>query len=185
MDAPDAVILDFSDDFGVLNYAYALEQLEAAFYITVVDNFYASASDDERRVLTALRDHEVIHRDFFRAALGGNAIADLEVDFSAIDFDSRSAVLSAARTFEDLGVSAYNGAGQLLDDPSFLTVAGKIVSVEARHAAVIRDLINPMSADFAGDDIVNGMGLDVANPPGTVLSAAASFVATPIETRNL
>lgn len=185
MDAPDAVILDFSSDVGVLNYAYALEQLEAAFYITVVDNFFASASDDERRVLTALRDHEVVHRDFFRAALGGNAIADLEVDFSAIDFDSRSAVLSAARTFEDLGVSAYNGAGQLLDDPSFLTVAGKIVSVEARHAAVIRDLINPMSADFAGDDVVDGMGLDVANAPGTVLSAAASFVATPIEMRNL
>eukprot|EP01136_Pigoraptor_vietnamica_P021960 Opistho-1_new@72619 len=29
------VTLDFKDDFGVLNYAYALEQLEAAFYIQV------------------------------------------------------------------------------------------------------------------------------------------------------
>ncbi|RZL30053.1 MAG: twin-arginine translocation signal domain-containing protein, partial [Pedobacter sp.] len=27
--------LDFKDDVGVLNYAYALEQLEAAFYIKV------------------------------------------------------------------------------------------------------------------------------------------------------
>ena len=30
------VVLDFSSDVGVLNYAYALEQLEAAFYATVV-----------------------------------------------------------------------------------------------------------------------------------------------------
>lgn len=30
--------LDFKDDFGVLNYAYALEQLEAAFYIKVASN---------------------------------------------------------------------------------------------------------------------------------------------------
>ena len=32
----DAVVLDLSDDFGILNYAYALEQLEAAFYVAVV-----------------------------------------------------------------------------------------------------------------------------------------------------
>ena len=31
-----AVTLNFANDFGVLNYAYALEQLEAAFYTAVV-----------------------------------------------------------------------------------------------------------------------------------------------------
>ncbi|MEL7360992.1 MAG: twin-arginine translocation signal domain-containing protein, partial [Bacteroidota bacterium] len=32
----EAVVFDFADDFGVLNFAYAIEQLQAAFYTTVV-----------------------------------------------------------------------------------------------------------------------------------------------------
>jgi len=52
-------------DVGVLNYAYALEQLEADFYTKVVNNFYSGISNDEKTVLTDLYNHEVIHRDFF------------------------------------------------------------------------------------------------------------------------
>ena len=47
-----------------------------------------------------------------------------------------------------------------LTDVNLLLVAGKIVSVEARHAAAIRDLLNPKSADFAGDNAVDANGLD-------------------------
>ena len=35
-------------DVGVLNYAYALEQLEADFYTKVVNNFYTGASTAEK-----------------------------------------------------------------------------------------------------------------------------------------
>jgi glutamine amidotransferase-like uncharacterized protein len=87
------------------------------------------------------------------------AIGELDVDFSAIDFNSRDSVLNAAKTFEDLGVAAYNGAGQFIESSDYLLIAGKIVSVEARHAAAIRDLINPGSADFAGDDLIEQMDL--------------------------
>ena len=107
-----------------------------------------------------LEKHERAHREFFKAALGNMAIANLEVDFSSIDFNSRTSVLNAAKTFEDLGVAAYNGAGQFLESADLLLIAGKIVSVEARHAAAIRDLINPGSADFAGDDIIDAKGLE-------------------------
>jgi hypothetical protein len=49
-----------------------------------------------------------------------------------------------------------------LTNPDYLLLAGKIVSVEARHASAIRSLINPNSADFAGDDVINTTtGLDV------------------------
>src|SRR4051812_44626024 len=47
-------------DTGILNYAYALEQLEAAFYTQVVGSFYAGATADEQTMLTEIRDHEVI-----------------------------------------------------------------------------------------------------------------------------
>src|SRR5918993_1326174 len=135
-----------SGDTGILNYAYALEQLEAAFYTQVVGSFYAGATADEQTILTDIRNHEVIHRDFLKAALGTSAIADLQVDFSSINFTDRSSVLGAAKTFEDLGVSAYNGAGQLLTDAANLLVAGKIVSVEGRHGAAIRGLLVPSSS---------------------------------------
>src|SRR5918997_2999328 len=75
-----------SGDTGILNYAYALEQLEAAFYTQVVASFYAGATADEQTILTDIKNHEVIHRDFLKAALGTAAIADLQVDFASINF---------------------------------------------------------------------------------------------------
>src|ERR671920_2281930 len=58
-----------SGDTGILNYAYALEQLEAAFYIQVASAFYSGISDEEKSLLTDIRDHEVAHRELFKAAL--------------------------------------------------------------------------------------------------------------------
>ncbi|HUP02331.1 MAG TPA: ferritin-like domain-containing protein [Gemmatimonadota bacterium] len=172
---PEGVTLDFGSDFGVLNYAYALEQLEAAFYTQVVANFYANASADEQTVLTDLRDHEVAHRDFFQAALGDEAIPTLDTDFSGVNFSDRSSVLMTAMTFEDLGVAAYNGAAMFLSDPDFLTVAGKIVSVEARHASVIRTLLG---VSFAPDAFDMGMA------PSAVLTAADPFIDNDISVIN-
>jgi hypothetical protein len=174
-----------SGDTGILNYAYALEQLEAAFYTQAVASPYSGMSSDERNILTAIRDHEVTHREFFKTALGKKAIPALQPNFSAINFGSRDSVLGTARTFEDLGVSAYNGAGQLLKKTEYLLLAGKIVSVEARHAAVIRDLLQPNSAAFSGDDVVNAQGLDMARTPAQVLAAAAPFISTPVTATKL
>ncbi len=174
-------------DTAILNYAYALEQLEAAFYVKVVSAFYTGSTPAEQAILTDIRDHEVIHREFFKAALGTKAIAALTVDFTSIDFTKRASVLGAAKTFEDLGVSAYNGAGKLIVNPDYLVAAGKIVSVEARHAAAIRDLLAPKTASFAGDDVVDATGLDVVNPPSTVLdsSHAGAYVTTSINASGI
>jgi len=170
-----------SGDVGVLNYAYALEQLEAAFYLRVTSSPYAGVTQTETAYLNDIRDHEVAHREFFKAVLAANAIGNLVVDFSSIDFTSRASVLGAARTFEDLGVSAYNGAGKLLTDPANLGFAGKIVSVEARHAATIRELLQLNS--FA--DTVDANALDPALAPPAVLAAADPFIVTQINASNL
>lgn len=172
-----------SGDFGVLNYAYALEQLEAAFYTQVVATPYSGISTMEKTYLTDIMYHEVAHREFFKAALSTNAIQGLEVDFSKIDFTSRDSVLGTAKAFEDLGVSAYNGAGKLLTNPDYLTIAGKIVSVEARHAAWIRDMITPGS--FGGADVVDMNGLDVQRKPDDVLTIAGAYLKTKINASNL
>lgn len=173
-------------DIGILNYAYALEQLEAAFYIKVADSFYSGISAKEKRFLTEIRDHEVVHRDFFKAAIpAASRIGDLMVDFSAINFNDRMSVLTASKTFEDTGVAAYNGAGKFLKSADYLLIAGKIVSVEARHASIIRDLLKPDSADFSGDDVLDMNGLDRALPFATILSGIAPFLKTKVTGANL
>jgi hypothetical protein len=171
------------DDTGILNYAYALEQLEAAFYTQVIMTPYAGITDGEKALLTDIRDHEIAHREFFKNALAGNAIPGLEVNFTAIDFTKRDSVLSTAKTFEDLGVAAYNGAGRLIKLADYLVIAGKIVSVEARHAAYIRDLIS--NGSFADSTAVDAMGFDKAMMPKDVLAAAAPFIKTKINASNL
>ena len=111
-----------------------------------------------------IAEHERQHKNFFKRALQ---------------------VLRAARTFEDLGVAAYNGAGSRVRLAEFLTIAGKIVSVEARHAAAIRDLIDPGSRAFAGDDVIDAMGMDRAMAPGEVLERAQPFFRGTLRVVNL
>lgn len=172
-----------SGDIGILNYAYALEQLEAAFYLKVVSSYYQGATDKEKKYLNSICAHEIAHREFLKNALGDKAIPALKVDFSSIDFRSRDSVLSTSKAFEDLGVSAYNGAGELIQSGAYLLIAGKIVSVEARHAAAVRDLIK--YGDFAGDDVVDANGLDVSRRPPEVLMIASKYIVTKINASNL
>lgn len=186
--APSAVTINFANVFGVLNYAFALEQLEAAFYTQVVasPNFNSIFAANERQIMIDLREHEIAHREFFARAipaLGGTAVGALTPNFSSINFNSRESVLLTARTFEDLGVAAYNGAGPLLDNDAtgrtVLGLAGKIVSVEARHAAAIRDVLAPRSSAFAPS------AFDEALPPSQVIAAAQPFVQNQITVTNV
>jgi hypothetical protein len=183
--ATPSVTLDFSTDYGVLNFAYALEQLEAAFYTRVTTAPPPDMDEHERNVLSQIQSHEVIHATFLKTALGAKGIPPLTPNFSAVNFNSRDSVLDTARTFEDLGVAAYNGAAQYIRSATYLTVAGKIVSVEARHAAAIRDLPQPRSGAFAGNDVVNANGLDRAFNPATVLQDAGPFIVNSISIINL
>lgn len=170
-----------SGDTGILNYAYALEQLEAAFYSQVVATPYSGISADELTFMTDIKNHEVIHREFFKAAIGSAAIPSLTVNFSSINFNDRASVLATAMAFEDLGVNAYNGAGKLISNADYLTLAGKIVSVEARHAALIRDLIS--NGSFANSTDANG--LDSAKTPAEVLAIAGTYITNQIDASNL
>lgn len=179
---PNAVDLG-TGDTGILNYAYALEQLEAAFYIKVLTSPYTGGSVAEMALLADIRDHEIAHREFFKNALGSGKIQDLQVDFSSINFTDRTSVLGAAKAFEDLGVSAYNGAGKLITNPAYLTLAGKIVSVEARHAAWIRDIIS--NGTFADNTVVDANGLDKSRTPPEVVAMANTYLVTKVSANNL
>ena len=182
-----ALTLNLSNDVGILNYAYALEQLEAAFYTQVVaSSAFSGYTAEQQEVLADIRNHEVIHREFFKAALGSNAIPSLNLNATVVasTMTNIATVLKNAEMFEDLGVSAYNGAGKYLTSSDYLTVAGKIVSVEARHAATIRDMRDALGGvtapdgagtRFADRTVVDPTtGLDVKLEPSSVLTRVAS-----------
>ena len=81
MDTGNSTGIDLgSGDTGILNYAYALEQLEAAFYTQVAMTPYSNIDPMEAALLADIRDHEIAHREFFKSALGSKAIQALEVN---------------------------------------------------------------------------------------------------------
>jgi len=172
-----------SGDVGVLNYAYALEQLEADFYTQVRTGSYytgLAAGSAEKLVFDDLYYHEVIHREFLKAAItgaGATPIKPLTTVYPTGTFNSKATVLATAKAFEDLGVAAYNGAGRRISSPNYLVIAGKIVSVEARHAALIRDLVS--EGTFVGSDVVTvGSGsTEISKDPATVVATANTFLA--------
>jgi hypothetical protein len=181
--SPSGVTDVGSGDPGVLNFAYALEQLEAAFYTQVIATPYNSMPSAELTLLTDIRDHEVCHREFFKAALGTGAIKGLTPDFSAIDFTSRAAVLGAAKVFEDLGVTAYDGIAYYITTPAYLAIAGAIVSVEARHASLIGNLLT--EGNFTSSDQVSTTtGLNISNKPSAVLVGANTYLKTKVSANS-
>ena len=171
--------LDLSTGAGIMNYLYALKQVTAAFYTAAIAGSpgFAALTSDEKEALQDIQHHEVIHREFLRRVLGGAALP--EIAFNAATMTKLVAtpdtLLKSAQLFEDTAVSAYNGAAKYLTDAGQLLASAKIVSVEARHSAAIRDIRDAGARLFAGDDVVNpASGLDLKAEPGTVFNDIAS-----------
>ncbi len=166
------VTIDFAKgDTAVLQFAYALEQLEADYYTRVAANFGgAGLNAAEQAIFADIKNHEIIHREALKTVLGTANGFTLTPVYNGVNFNNRASVLATASAFEELGVAAYNGAAQYLTNVNNLLVAGKIVSVEARHASAIADLISPKTAAFAPK------AFDDAFSPAKVATAAQGFI---------
>lgn len=123
-------------DVGILNFALTLEYLESAFYREAKTR--AKASGDLKSLIDLVAKDEDEHVKALTASvkqLGGKPVAEPKFDFP---YSDTAGFLELAQTFEDTGVSAYNGAGPQIKSKEVLGSAGAIVQVEARHAAAIR-----------------------------------------------
>ena len=135
-----------TDVNGVLNYALTLEYLEAEYYTTGVAKAGLIPSGKPLGAITTIRNHEVAHVNFLKQVLGNKAVSKPTFDFTAGGtfgnvFSDYDTFLAVAQAFEDTGVRAYKGqAGILLGNRVVLTAALQIHSVEARHAAHIRQM---------------------------------------------
>jgi hypothetical protein len=125
-----------SEDVQILNFALFLEYLEAAFYTEAEQK--GLLQGEAREFARVVGGHERAHRDFIKTALGSSAMSSPTFAFG----DTTSVTgkfIATAVALEDTGVGAYNGQGANLTKKT-LAVAAEIVSVEARHAAWIRDI---------------------------------------------
>lgn len=123
-------------DVDVLNFALTLEYLESTFYDEAKKR--AGTSGDLRDLVDLIAGDEAEHVEALKATigqLGGRPVARPSFEF---DYEGTGGFLELAQTFEDTGVSAYNGAAPAIESKEVLAAAGSIVQVEARHAAAIR-----------------------------------------------
>lgn len=194
-----------ADIIGVLNFALTLEYLESEFYNR------GNASTGliplaDQAVFAQIAKHENAHVTTLRATistLGGTPVAKpTTFDFTAKGafpnpfLPTNYATFQAiAQAFEDTGVRAYKGqAGNLQSNPTVLTAALRIHSVEARHAAEVRRLrgkkgwitqnqtdIPGTNASYAGEEnVVQGGATVTAVGSVTSLDAATEAFDEPL-----
>jgi Ferritin-like domain len=125
-----------AQDASVLNFILMIEDMQSALYAEALDR--GRLRGELRRFAQIVGAHEREHVRFIRKALGGKARPRPALDFGTATSDADE-FTAAAITLEDTGVSAYNGQAANLTTAA-LQAAAKVVSVEARHAAWIRDI---------------------------------------------
>jgi hypothetical protein len=152
-------------DVDILNFALNLEYLEAEFYtvattgrriedagigVSGVGTLGATVGGSvvamDNRIMQVARDianEEQMHVKLLRTALGSAAIAKPAINLAALGtgFANVNEFLTLARAFEDVGVTAYNGAAPLISSRAILASAAGIALTEAQHAGVLRYLV--------------------------------------------
>ncbi|KAL4953755.1 ferritin-like domain-containing protein [Aspergillus filifer] len=162
-------------DADILNYALTLEHLEAAFYeqglknYTKADFMAAGVSETVYNNLKSVAMDEKAHEDFLTQALtkaGASPVARCTYNFPATNAKS---FLALGNILEGVGTSAYLGAAASIMDKTYLTAAGSILTVEARHSAYLRAALGEKPAAQPFD---NPLGLN------EVYTLASPFIAS-------
>ena len=132
------------NDGIILNYALTLEYLERAFYRGALANFThedfvnAGFEDPFYANLQEIYFDEQTHVSFLSGALTAAKVTPtVELQYS-FPYTDVSSFITLSSVLEGVGVSAYLGAAASIMNKDYLTAAGSILTVEARHTSYIR-----------------------------------------------
>jgi hypothetical protein len=134
-----------TQDVAILNFALLLEYVQGGLYAEALRR--GALKGELRQFAEVVGAHERAHAAFLRQALGAAARRPPKLDFGD-DAGNATRFMAASAKLEDLGVAALNSQAPNLTSRA-LNAAARIVSVEARHAAWIRDLRGEVPAPFA------------------------------------
>ncbi len=136
-----------SSDVDILNFALTLEYLEAAFYAEALSK--GALKGPTLAFAKVVAKDEAQHVAFLKGALGMHAVKKPTFDFKGTTGAMKS-FQATATVLEDTGVSAYAGAAPMISNKKTLSAALSVHSVEARHAAWIRNITgaNPAPVPF-------------------------------------
>jgi rubrerythrin len=135
-------------DISILNFALTLEYLEAAFYAEA--NKMGALSGETKLFAKVVAAHEATHVATLKQVLGSAAVKSPKFNFRGTT-ESASKFRATAQTLEDTGVSAYKGQAPKIRSDAYLAAALAIHTVEARHAAWIREIRGASPAPAAFD----------------------------------
>ena len=138
-------------DGEILNFALLLEYVQAGFYTEALRR--AKLTGELADFARTAAAHEASHIELLKTALGSAARKPPTLDFGDDTADEERFSLAAFK-LEDLGVAAYTAQAPNLTTDS-LRAAARIVSVESRHAAWIRDLRGMNPAPDAAEPAVD------------------------------
>lgn len=135
------------EDIRALNLLLLVEQTQAAFYREAVERGALKGKLLQYAKQVAAQEDE--HLRFLKRLLGKEARSRPSFAFGDATRQA-DAFVDAAADVEDLAVGAYNGQGTGVSR-DVLAGAATIVSVEARHAAWIRSIVDRLPAPDATD----------------------------------
>ena len=144
-------------DIDILNYALVLEYLQASFYTEAErSGALTGKTAQAARVVGAT---ERAHVKAFLELLKSQAVKRPTFNFEGTT-EQQQPFLKTAVALEDLAVAAYKGQAPKLRSNAVLAAAVGIHSVEARHAAWMRELFGITPAVNAFDKPASRKSVD-------------------------
>lgn len=197
--------LNLKADVRVLNYALALEDLEAELYRQCVARLTTGGQTQQGVMIPGLNldpylpdvyhinqfwGVEQAHRDFLRGALKlDGIIPHLGIKPKMYQFGvetmSREQILAMLIDVEATGTAAYLGAIPYFRTKIFLTTAAGIQGTEARHTAALQAIQNRLVMDklISGGApmppaplATDNHGIDTPMDPDAVLAKVSNFI---------